>query len=363
MDNKQQIIDYITNSYTKRNYEYFCAKNLHLAMRYWTLATFNILGHSDSNIISEMTSFLHSCKNYDGGYGSAEGYTSTLFNTMIACQIAAMLNINIYDEKTVSYILGCGHDGVFYAETYNGTFIEEDNRFICAALISLALLIQIRNNCGRTDMTNNGNDVNDNGNRTNMNSGNDVNDNGNHTSMNNGNHMSMNSDNDVLSMLYNKGIDVERMVQYILRCYNTDGGFGCIPGAESHCGQVYACLASLKLLKALHRVDKQQIIFFLMNRQTASGGLNGRPYKKEDVCYSFWTFCSLDILNGARYVSLDMLQAYIRSCYSPLGGYADRPGNAPDGFHTMYALFGLQLMQKECLQRDNLHLGIFINYK
>lgn len=32
-------------------------------------------------------------------------------------------------------------------------------------------------------------------------------------------------------------IDVERAVKYVLRCKNYDGGFGMLPGAESHAGQ------------------------------------------------------------------------------------------------------------------------------
>lgn len=32
-------------------------------------------------------------------------------------------------------------------------------------------------------------------------------------------------------------IDVEKAVQFVLRCKNYDGGFGMLPGAESHAGQ------------------------------------------------------------------------------------------------------------------------------
>lgn len=32
-------------------------------------------------------------------------------------------------------------------------------------------------------------------------------------------------------------IDVDKAVEYVLRCKNYDGGFGMLPGAESHAGQ------------------------------------------------------------------------------------------------------------------------------
>lgn len=33
-------------------------------------------------------------------------------------------------------------------------------------------------------------------------------------------------------------VDVEKATQYVLSCMNFDGGFGRVPGSESHAGQV-----------------------------------------------------------------------------------------------------------------------------
>lgn len=33
-------------------------------------------------------------------------------------------------------------------------------------------------------------------------------------------------------------IDQEKAVSFVLSCMNYDGGFGCLPGTESHAGQV-----------------------------------------------------------------------------------------------------------------------------
>ena len=33
-------------------------------------------------------------------------------------------------------------------------------------------------------------------------------------------------------------IDVDKAVDFVVRCMNFDGGFGCTPGSESHAGQV-----------------------------------------------------------------------------------------------------------------------------
>lgn len=50
-------------------------------------------------------------------------------------------------------------------------------------------------------------------------------------------------------------IDVEKATDYVGRCRNFDGGFGCVPGAESHAGQVFTCAGALAIGKALHKVS------------------------------------------------------------------------------------------------------------
>lgn len=45
------------------------------------------------------------------------------------------------------------------------------------------------------------------------------------------------------------------------RCRNFDGGFGCIPGAESHAGQIFTCVGALSIAKSLHLVDEGKASF------------------------------------------------------------------------------------------------------
>lgn len=42
-------------------------------------------------------------------------------------------------------------------------------------------------------------------------------------------------------------IDIESAGNYLLKCQNFDGGFGCTPGNESHAGQAFCCIAGLKI--------------------------------------------------------------------------------------------------------------------
>lgn len=57
-------------------------------------------------------------------------------------------------------------------------------------------------------------------------------------------------------------IDVPRAVQYLARCRNFDGGFGCRPGNESHAGQVFTCVAALDIAGRLDVVDRDLLCWW-----------------------------------------------------------------------------------------------------
>ncbi|PXF43503.1 Geranylgeranyl transferase type-2 subunit beta [Gracilariopsis chorda] len=143
-------------------------------------------------------------------------------------------------------------------------------------------------------------------------------------------------------------LDVPAAVRYVLRCQNFDGGFGCIAGAESHAGQVFCCVGSLYLADAMDemtREDRERLALWLCERQLPCGGLNGRPDKLEDVCYSWWVLSSLKMLGHVDWIDADKLIAFIgRSEDDVDGGFADRPGDMSDVFHTFFALAGLSLL-------------------
>lgn len=89
-----------------------------------------------------------------------------------------------------------------------------------------------------------------------------------------------------------------RLPAVIGRCRNFDGGFGSVPGAESHAGQgppflhracrsrssslapVFCCVGALAIAGALDKyADADLLGWWLAERQTKNGGLNGRPEK------------------------------------------------------------------------------------
>ncbi|KAH0907478.1 hypothetical protein HID58_039305 [Brassica napus] len=141
-------------------------------------------------------------------------------------------------------------------------------------------------------------------------------------------------------------INVVKAVDYIVSCKNLDGGFGCTPGAESHAGQIFCCVGALAITGSLHHVDKDLLGWWLCERQVKSGGLNGRPEKLPDVCYSWWVLSSLIMIDRVHWIDKAKLVKFILDCQDlENGGISDRPDDAVDIFHTYFGVAGLSLLE------------------
>lgn len=109
-------------------------------------------------------------------------------------------------------------------------------------------------------------------------------------------------------------IDVDQAVAYIQACANFDGAYGVCPGAESHAGQVFTCLGALSIVGRLDTVDHERLGAWLSERQLENGGLNGRPEKLEDVCYSWWVASSLVMIGKLHWIDREKLTSFILQC-------------------------------------------------
>ena len=137
-------------------------------------------------------------------------------------------------------------------------------------------------------------------------------------------------------------------VRFVQQLMNEDGGFGWVPGGESHAASAFCCLAALDLCGGLWAVDRQRTAQWLLNRQTRGGGFNGRPEKAPDVCYSFWIFAALQVLGYEQWVDSRSLSEFILLAQDlTTGGFADRPGDIADAFHTFFALAALGMMHRD----------------
>ncbi|KAI0017297.1 terpenoid cyclases/protein prenyltransferase alpha-alpha toroid [Xylariomycetidae sp. FL0641] len=274
----------------KDEYEYWLTEHLRLNGLYWGLTALHLLQHPDALSRKEVVDFVLACQHESGGFGAAPGHDAHMLYTVSAVQILALLDA--FDELE-QHGKGKAQVGKFIASLQNrevGTFAgdewgEEDTRFLYGAFNALTLLGLL--------------------------------------------HL----------------VDVDKAIEYIVACANFDGGYGLSPGAESHSGQIFTCVAALSIVGRKDLIDIDKLAGWLSERQLPNGGLNGRPEKAEDVCYSWWVLSSLSMIGRVHWINSEKLIRFILACQdTENGGLSDRPGNMPDVWHTLFGLTGLSLL-------------------
>ncbi|KAG0441176.1 Geranylgeranyl transferase type-2 subunit beta 1 [Dictyocoela muelleri] len=399
--NYNELILYLINTFSKKDYLYQTNPSLRLSSMYWTVLSLKILEGfemymydknkkpekeinnvenkksevNDENkninqpafdikiekekIFKEVYEFLLKCKNTDGGYAANIGYPSTLFTTYVALQLRYLLKKQEYDQNTMNFIKKCYKNGMFFNDNYD----EEDNRFLCCGLSSLYFLYLSKKKSNKKPDKH---FFNNHLNKCYQNQGN-YKLNGIYTFDNQEKIIYISyiessrisdycSDNEFIIFLEKEGFNPKEITSYIFKCYNRDGGFGSKPGNESHAGQIYCCTVSLSLLKMLNLLDFHKLSKFIVFRHNS--GLNGRPNKKDDVCYSFWALSIFKILNIP--IDKGRLEKFIFDCFNQ-NGFAYRPGNDVDLYHTCYALMGLSLLEVKGFRRVIPELGVVID--
>uniref|UniRef100_A0A1B6EFJ0 Geranylgeranyl transferase type-2 subunit beta n=1 Tax=Clastoptera arizonana TaxID=38151 RepID=A0A1B6EFJ0_9HEMI len=275
----------------KDDFEYCRTENLRMSGMYWGLTAMDVMDQLHSMDKQEVIGFIQQCVNEEsGGISASIGHDPHLLYTLSAVQIACLLDC--VNELPVEGI-------VQYIQTLqqnDGSFFgdkwgEVDARFSFCAVACLSLL-------GRLD-----------------------------------------------------AINITNAVKFVLSCKNFDGGFGSRPGSESHAGLIYCCVGFLSITEC---IDADLLGWWLSERQLPSGGLNGRPEKLPDVCYSWWVLASLTMLGRLHWVNKETLQSFILSCQDDeTGGFSDRPGDIPDPFHTLFGIAALSLLGNTDLKQVN----------
>ncbi|XP_043717908.1 geranylgeranyl transferase type-1 subunit beta-like [Telopea speciosissima] len=165
------------------------------------------------------------------------------------------------------------------------------------------------------------------------------------------------------------GMDREKAKDYILNCQSYDGGFGLVPGSESHGGATYCAVAALKLMGFIEDdliskstpssiINVPLLLEWSLQRQTVDGGIQGRPNKASDTCYAFWVGGVLRILGAHKFLDSGALHGFLLTCQSQYGGCSKFPGKLPDLYHSYYGLSAFNLLEESGLKPLCIDLGI-----
>ena len=169
-------------------------------------------------------------------------------------------------------------------------------------------------------------------------------------------------------------VDIPRAVEYIKNCRSYDGGIALIPGQEGHGGSTFCGVAALVLMDQVEdvllqpsQVDcsrpstvsscwKDDLIHWCVHRQV--GGMQGRPNKAEDTCYSYWIGGTLRLLGHEDLLDGKQLRNYILSCQYDLGGFGKVVNAFPDVLHSFYSLAWLSLSSHPSAGKDPASMGV-----
>lgn len=158
-------------------------------------------------------------------------------------------------------------------------------------------------------------------------------------------------------------LNKDKAVSYIESCIAYDGGISLLPGQEGHGGSTFCAVAALLLMDCLSdTLDKdgrrQRLIHWCTHRQV--GGMQGRPNKAEDTCYSYWIGATLTLLGKNDLLDHEQLQNYVLSCQTKMGGFSKILGAYPDILHAFYSMSYLSLSSKDKFELKKLNCTIGI---
>lgn len=79
------------------------------------------------------------------------------------------------------------------------------------------------------------------------------------------------------------------------------------------------------------------------------GGMQGRPNKVEDTCYSYWIGGTLRLLGEDAFALLEheQLRSFVFTCQSAMGGFSKAQNAFPDMLHSFYSMSYLNLSAKK----------------
>jgi len=179
-------------------------------------------------------------------------------------------------------------------------------------------------------------------------------------------------------------INIPSATSYLLSCVSYDGSIGLTPGREGHGGSAFCGIAALHLMGVLEDVMaredmrgwKKDLVRWCVMRQHSlprqrasekersllhgycevenNAGMQGRPNKLEDTCYSYWIGGTLHVLAESHLVDGWALREYVLTCQSPYGGFGKVLGAMPDLLHSFYSLAWLALSGEQgcCDEED-----------
>lgn len=148
----------------------------------------------------------------------------------------------------------------------------------------------------------------------------------------------------------------ERVVEFLARCQNPDGGFGGGPGQLSHLAPTYAAVNALAIIgtqRAFEVINRQTLASWLRSLRMDDGSLVMHQDGEVDIrgCY-----CALSVANLTNVYTPDLFkntEQWLIRCQTYEGGFGGAPGMEAHGGYSFCGFASLVFLGKERLCNED----------
>ncbi|XP_002735484.1 protein farnesyltransferase subunit beta-like [Saccoglossus kowalevskii] len=143
-----------------------------------------------------------------------------------------------------------------------------------------------------------------------------------------------------------------RVVQFLKRCQDPDGGFAGGPGQCPHLAPTYAAISALCTLgsqEAYDIIDRPKLQQFLLRMKTPEGGFMMHDGGEIDIRGAYCAAVSASLTNVATKELFEGSSEWISSCQTYEGGFSGMPGMEAHGGYSFCGYAALVILGRERL--------------
>ncbi|KAJ1887966.1 Rab geranylgeranyltransferase [Kickxella alabastrina] len=122
-------------------------------------------------------------------------------------------------------------------------------------------------------------------------------------------------------------LDRQGIIEYVLKCQNSDGGFGGHTGHDSHLLYTMSAVQILVMCDALDKVSAASVISYVVGLQDpVTGDVSGDSWGEKDTRFAFISLAILSFFDAVDRINVDGVVSYVRRSMNYDGGFGSGPG-------------------------------------
>lgn len=142
---------------------------------------------------------------------------------------------------------------------------------------------------------------------------------------------------------------LSKVVNFLAKCQNKDGGYGGGPGQFSHLGATYAAVNALSIIgtdEAYNSIDRSALQNFIWSVREVDGSFALHRGGEQDIRGAYCAISVAKVTNIYTDMLFDKTAEWIVSCQSYEGGFAGYPGMEAHGGYAYCGIASLALLNR-----------------